>query len=208
MDDTNDYVQPLVRADARLRALVRKYGLRRSLAAFLYYSLATRLPNPGMPGGGVGHLLRLFLARRMLKRCGSGVRIASGARFGSGAQLEIGNNSRLSRGSWMFGEIVIGNNVLMAPEVTILASNHTFDSYDQPILTQGQQASEAVVIGDDVWIGTRAIILPGVKVGNHAIIGAGAVVTRSVGDWAIVAGNPAQLIRDRRVPKEQDENQQ
>ncbi len=63
---------------------------------------------------------------------------------------------------------------------------------------QGFSEEKAVVIGDDVWIGGRVIILPGVHVGSHSIIGAGAVVTKDVPEWAIVAGNPAIVKKYRK----------
>ena len=63
--------------------------------------------------------------------------------------------------------------------------------------TVGHYPEEEVVISDDVWIGTRVIILPGVHVGKGAIIGAGAVVTKDIPDYTIVGGNPARVIRDR-----------
>ena len=89
----------------------------------------------------------------------------------------------------------------MGPEVVIWTTNHRFDRIDIPIMQQGNRPSAPVWIGDDVWIGTRVIILPGVKVGNHAVIGAGAVVAKDVPPWAVVAGNPAEIIRYRSQPK-------
>jgi len=68
---------------------------------------------------------------------------------------------------------------------------HAFDRTDIPINQQGATEIQPVTIGDDVWIGQRAIIKPGVTVGNHAIIGAGSIVTKDVPEWAIVAGNRA-----------------
>jgi len=63
---------------------------------------------------------------------------------------------------------------------------------------QGYIPDEPVIIGDDVWIGTRAIIMPGVKISNGSIIGAAAVVTKDVPDFAIVGGVPARIIGSRK----------
>lgn len=85
---------------------------------------------------------------------------------------------------------------MMGPEVVILTNSHKFNSVDVPMNKQGSFI-EPVVIGNDVWIGTRAIILPGVRIGNGVIIGAGAIVTKDVPDYAVVGGVPAKIIRFR-----------
>lgn len=86
----------------------------------------------------------------------------------------------------------------MGPEVTILSQNHAFSDTTKPIIEQGSDPKKPVIIGDDVWIGTRVIILPGVTVGSHAIIASGAVVTKNVPEWAIVGGNPAKILKMRK----------
>ena len=86
---------------------------------------------------------------------------------------------------------------MMGPEVVILSFNHDFSDIGKPMRLQGKAQEKPVVIGNDVWIGTRAIILPGVRIGDGAIIGAGSIVTHDVDPYAIVAGNPAKTIRFR-----------
>ncbi|MBS5531519.1 acyltransferase [bacterium] len=93
-------------------------------------------------------------------------------------------------------KIRIGRSVLLANGVAIHDNNHGIDRIDVNIVEQPFVCRE-VWIGDDVWIGTRAVILPGVRIGSHAVVGAGSIVTRDVPDWAVVAGNPARLIRMR-----------
>jgi acetyltransferase-like isoleucine patch superfamily enzyme len=99
-------------------------------------------------------------------------------------------------------KIVIGNNVMFGPEVTIRGGNHRIDIVGKPMIAvrEGEKRPEddpGVVIEDDVWIGTRAIILAGVTIGRGAVIAAGALVTKDVPQYAIVGGNPAKLIRMR-----------
>ena len=94
------------------------------------------------------------------------------------------------------GGLQIGAKTQVGFESIILSSGHRFDDPDRSILDQGMQLAP-VTIGDDVWMGARVIILGGIKVGDHAIIGAGSVVTHEVETGAIVAGNPARLIRYR-----------
>jgi maltose O-acetyltransferase len=87
---------------------------------------------------------------------------------------------------------------MMGEDVIIISSNHQFSRTDIPMTQQGFQTEQPVVIGDDVWIGSRAIILAGVKVGTGAIIGAGAVIAKDVPEWAVVVGNPGRVIRLRK----------
>ena len=89
---------------------------------------------------------------------------------------------------------------MMAPEVLILGGNHRFDRLDIPMMFQGNVEYAPVEIGNDVWIGSRVIILPGLKIGEGSIIGAGSVVTKDVMPYSIVAGNPAKLIKMRKRP--------
>jgi acetyltransferase-like isoleucine patch superfamily enzyme len=98
--------------------------------------------------------------------------------------------------------IQIGSYVIFGPEVIIRGGNHRTDMVGRLMssVTNYEKRPKddlGVVIGDDVWVGTRAIILHGVTVGRGAVVGAGAVVTRNIPPYAIVAGNPARVIRFR-----------
>lgn len=86
---------------------------------------------------------------------------------------------------------------MMGPDVAILTHTHRINRTDIPMGQQGSLVKE-VIIGDDVWIGMRSIIMPGVRVGNGAVIGAGAVVTKDVPDYAIVGGVPAKVLKYRK----------
>lgn len=87
---------------------------------------------------------------------------------------------------------------MMGPDVVILSGGHVFDRIDLPMRLQGGKKTLTTVIGNDVWIGTRAIIMPGVRIGNGVIIGAGAVVTKDIPDYAIVGGIPARILKYRK----------
>lgn len=86
---------------------------------------------------------------------------------------------------------------MMGTDVTVITRNHRHDRTDIPMMEQGFEEEQPVVIGNDVWIGDRVVILPGVHIGNGCIIGAGAVVTKDIPDNAIAAGVPARVIRFR-----------
>jgi acetyltransferase-like isoleucine patch superfamily enzyme len=98
------------------------------------------------------------------------------------------------------GEIRLGNGVRIGAHTSILGFNHHM-APDRPIFQQGV-FSKGIVIGDDVWIGSNATILDGVTIGDHVIVAAAAVVTKDVEDWAVVAGNPARVLRSRRPSNE------
>ncbi len=113
--------------------------------------------------------------------------------------LTIGADCSINPYAVVRGEIRMGDGVRIGAHTSILGFNHSM-STDRPIFEQGTW-SKGITLGDDVWIGSNATILDGVTVGDHVIVGAGAVVTKDVPDWAVVAGNPARVIRDRRTEK-------
>jgi maltose O-acetyltransferase len=172
-------------------------GIQKTVLLFFYYTIAIRLPDTPMPFCGLSGRIRSALARRLFKKCGKRVIINSGAVFGTGHLLEIGDDSAINRDCWIANDTLMGDDVMMGPKVTILSSSHEFSDTSKPMREQGAPPRRPVIIGDDVWIGTQAIILPGVHIGGHSIIGAGSVVTNDVDPWSIVAGNPARLIRSR-----------
>jgi maltose O-acetyltransferase len=92
---------------------------------------------------------------------------------------------------------IIGENVMVGPEVVFLKNNHRYDDPAVPIQDQGLAEIGPPVVEDWAWIGQRAIILPGRRIGTGAIVGAGAVVTRDVQPYEIVGGNPARSIGRR-----------
>lgn len=94
------------------------------------------------------------------------------------------------------GSITIGDDVMIGPRVTIVPENHNFSDLTKPMRKQGV-SRKGVIIGNDVWIGACVTILDGVTIGDHAIIAAGAVVTRDVRQFAIVVGVPGREVKNR-----------
>lgn len=149
--------------------------------------------------GGFSKKFRSLCARLILEDCGSNINIEKGADFAS--NIKIGNNSGIGKDSVIGGFVQIGENVMMGEACFIYTRNHKFERLDIPMCEQGFDEYEPVLISDDVWIGGRVTILPGAKIGKGAIIGAGAVVTGSIPDYAIVGGVPARLIKYREPQK-------
>lgn len=139
--------------------------------------------------------------RKRLKNCGKDVVFCSGIKFHRPKNISIGNNvwiGEKARFSGDGGGIIIGNNVSFAPEVVIWSSNH---NYCNPTLLPFDKTlvSKQTIIKDNVWIGVRACITPGVIINEGAIIAMGAVVTKEVPKGAVVAGNPAKIIKYRNL---------
>jgi len=166
----------------------------KTLAQLAYYGLAWFLPGAPVPGYRVGYALRRVLARRFLAECGAGVQIKAKVYFGRGVGIRLGDRSRVGKNCVLNPGVVIGADTLISPEVMIYTLMHRFESRTVPVRDQGYHELAPVVIGSDVWVGSRSLIMPGVTIGDGAIVGAGSVVTRDVEPWAIVAGNPARHI--------------
>lgn len=169
---------------------------KRIFGWILYESFAKYLPSSSSRLNIGQKAVRAFCARMFLNRCGRNVNIERGASFSR--RVTIGNNSGIGKNAYIGITVSIGNDVMMGNDCLIYTRNHNFSRIDIPIREQGYAEEKPVVIGDDVWIGSRVIILGGVHIGNHCIIGAGSVVTHDISDYDIVAGNPARVIGNRK----------
>jgi acetyltransferase-like isoleucine patch superfamily enzyme len=116
-----------------------------------------------------------------------------------GVGLIIGNNVGIAQNCFIQvrGEVIIGNNVIFGPGVSIFSENHVYLDPDIPIVQQGE-IRKGVVIEDNVWIASGATILDGVLIGNNSIVAAGSVVNKDVPPYAIVGGVPAKIIKFRK----------
>ncbi len=170
--------------------------LSRAVGYVLYYFLARHLPCSGLPYAPGARALRGLCAKMMLDACGKGVNIEHGAFFASGNGITVGDHSGIGLNCRVAGPLAIGNDVMMAPNVTIVTQNHEVSDLSRPMRLQ-TAPKQKVTVGNDVWIGTNVVIMPGVTVGNGVIIGAGAVVTKDVPDYAVVGGVPAKIIKFR-----------
>lgn len=100
----------------------------------------------------------------------------------------------------MRGRVTLGDGVRVGYQAHLIGFEHRHEDLSRPIWQQGVRA-QGLTVEDDVWIGAGAVVLDGLTIGAHSIVAAGAVVTADVPAWAIVAGNPARVLRDRRQPQ-------
>ena len=163
--------------------------------------------------------LNSFIYKMFLKKCGNnffpgfcfeikgGKNIIIGSSFSSESHvklfagkgiLKMGNNIKVNNNVFIgasAGEIYIGNNVLIGPNTVIRSSNHSFNKID--LIRKQKHTKGVIIIEDDVWIGANVVILPNLTIKKGAVIGAGSIVTKSIAEFDIVAGNPAKKIGER-----------
>lgn len=118
----------------------------------------------------------------------------------SGGEINIGQRNSLNQYVVINGEggVNIDDDVVIAAFVPIFAANHHYERVDIPMSAQGMHSKGGVQIGDDVWIGTHAVILDGIKTGMGYVIATGAVIAKDVESYSIMAGVPAKVIGDRK----------
>lgn len=152
---------------------------------------------------------RLYYKKQMLSLCTKKFKYFSQtADFRPGAyavgcsKIEIGNRVVIRPGVMLFGEsetlltsIIIEDDVMMGSGVQFYINNHKFDRLDIPLIDQGYYTDEMIILKNGCWIGANAILLPGIVIGRNSVVGAGSVVTKSIPDGVVAAGNPARIIK-------------
>lgn len=169
----------------------------RGVFLVLYYGFARKLPSSAQKWAWWARPIRRAICRPLFRQAGRNINIEAGAFFGTGSQIVIGDNSSLGVDAKIYGPLTIGRDVMMGPEVVVITTTHHADRLDVPMIQQGVSAPDPVTIEDDVWIGQRVLILPGVTIGRGSIIAAGAVVSRSIPPYSLAGGVPAKVIRQR-----------
>ncbi len=171
-------------------------GAARLLALAAYYIVASHLPDLAFPGGQIFNSTRCALLRRIVPRFGTRNEIDGRVYIGDGSDVEVGSRCQINRGCRL-NRVLIADNVMIGPEVIVVGKLHHTNSLDVPMIDQGDYEKAHTVIQEDVWIGARVVILPGVVIGTGSIVGAGAVVTRDVSPRTVVGGVPAKVIGHR-----------
>lgn len=164
----------------------------------LYYVFLQHLPSSYAPFvGKFCNALRIICVKHIFKKCGKISTMDRKAYFGTGFEIEIGDYSGIGEKCIVPKNTIIGNYVMMAPEVYIVGNNHITTDVNTPMCFQGKTDDKVTIIEDDVWLGARVMIMPGRKIGQGSILAAGAVITKDVPSLCIFGGNPAKLIRRR-----------
>lgn len=150
------------------------------------------------------HLLKLarywsyaHVEPRRRLRAGPGLRMSPLASLRNGERISLGSHVHVGERCYLWagnssGRITLGDHVLLAPEVFITASNYG-TAYGTPVMEQAKREAD-VVVGSDVWLGTRVVVLPGVTIGDGVVVGAGSIVSRSLPAQCIAVGSPARVV--------------
>ncbi len=150
---------------------------------------------------------RLHFKSTMLDLCASKFKqFDATAEFRPGAyaifcsKISIGKRVVIRPGTMLFaddhGDITVEDDVMIGSAVHMYTTNHRFDNVSIPIIDQGHYEAEPIVLKKGCWVGACCVILPGVTVGENAVVGAGSVVTKDVPPRVLAAGNPARVIRN------------
>ncbi len=150
--------------------------------------------------GRLGFAWRSRYIPRYFAQAGRNIRIHEGVRFRGVHRIVCGDDVDIGVDNFLqaSGGLTLGDRVMLGPGVMIWTVNHRFDDPDAPIAQQGYDY-DPVVIDNDVWIGARVFIMPGVHIPEGCIVSAGSVVAKKkYPPWSILAGYPARVIGRRR----------
>lgn len=166
------------------------------LALIFYYTFVQWLPNTKFISGF--NRFRVFYLSKILgvMEFSEKTIFENRVYISNCKNLKIGKGCQINENVFIQGAY-IGDNVMIAPGVSILNDSHNFDDPSIPMVDQGKVVNENPSIGNDVWLGRNVIVLKGVEIGDGAIIGAGSVVTKDVIPFSIVGGVPARYIKMR-----------
>lgn len=178
----------------------------------IYWRLKRELKQVGLSvlspiPGRTGQWLRRHTYRSVLGKLGERTVIQQGFRVTTPNKVKVGSHCNFAQGVFITGGggVTIGDWVGIGPDTKIWSVNHRFEDPDRPWLLQGWE-HKPVVIEDDVWLGANVFVMPGVTIGRGAIVSAGAVVSKSVPPFALVAGNPGRVVGWRKTPAPRSES--
>ena len=163
---------------------------------FLYYFFFSKLPNSAFPMGAYFNMLRLMSLKHILS-IGDNCKVQRNVYIGNGLNIQIGNNCRIND-NVRLDNVRIGDNSMIARDCIFLGKMHEYNNLSIPMIQQGEKEVKRTVLEENIWIGARVIIMPGIHIAQGCIIGAGSVVTKDTLNFGIYAGVPAKLIKQRK----------
>ncbi|MCD5001692.1 acyltransferase [Enterococcus saccharolyticus] len=167
---------------------------------YIFYAIASKLPDSYLPIiGELSNKIRYFFFVKIHPQVTNNkIIIQKNTEISLYQKIQIGNNSSIGKNSKVQGPVKIGENVMIGPELLTMTKNHNMKDLNIPMNSQGDTAAKEIIIGNDVWIGARVILLPGIRIGDGAVIGAGTVVSKDVKPYDIVVGASQRVIRNRK----------
>lgn len=191
---TRPGVEPWAWAQLPMR---RRFSPQRLIKYAVYYLVASRMPRKRSPLGFIGRSMRTWACASLFDHLGVDTNVDKGVYFGSGAGVSLGDRSGIGVESMVLGTVRIGDDVMIGPRCVIVSHEHIYDDDSRPMNSQGMAPDLPVLIGNDVWLGVGVTLLPGVRIGDGAVVAAGGVVTHDVEAGDIVGGVPAKPIGRR-----------
>ena len=167
----------------------------KKIRLLLYYCFSSKLPNSWFPGGKLYNKIRRANLRGVVS-VGGNTKIQRGVYIGSGNNVSIGRNCQVNENTRL-DNVQIGNHVMIARECIVLGKMHENSSAELPMSEQGVKPVQPTIIEDDVWLGLRVIVMPGVTIRKGCIVAAGAVLTKDTEPYGVYAGVPAKRIKNR-----------
>lgn len=169
----------------------------KKLTLVFYYGIISYLPHSRYIS--FTRAIRVWYISKVLKLMPYGKTsfVENNVYLSNGKNLKIGSGCQINENVFIQGAY-IGDNVMIAPNVSILSTSHNYESTEIAMINQGETEPNPPFIENDVWIGRNAIVMPGIIIGTGSIIGAGAVVTKNVAPYSIMGGVPAKLIKSRK----------
>ncbi len=174
--------------------------IKRFIGRALYVIIGKHMPLSGAKCSFGARRFRQFCAHLILDDCGKWVNIDKGVTFAT--DIKLGEGSGIGANCSIPTGVTIGDHVMMGIDILMFTNEHRHDDITIPMGLQGRTKVEPIVIEDDVWIGSRSLIMKGIRIGHGAIIAAGSVVTKDVPPYEIWGGNPARLLKSRLMDEE------
>lgn len=167
--------------------------MKHKLFKMLLSTIGSILPKSYHPFGKfLGRNFRNWCTKNIAAKTGKNINIEKGASIQPGVILEDGANVGVD---CLIGpNTTIGKNVMMAPECQIYTRNKKFNKQKKKF--EGYENIKPVIINDNCWLGARVLIMPGVTIGEGCVVAAGAVVTKDMPPYSVVAGNPAKAVKN------------